>query len=337
MIYLSSSNNDDRRYRSSAYETRYTNERPSLRDRFTSEIPRSPPHPSRFETVDAAYQTGKIDTDAERYGPIRPYEAPYPPAGFSTDYQGPMERARTRYRVDTDEYSRRRAETDAEIDAYTGQRVDGRRKVASHSRPTGLSYPEYYDRSRYNVHPESPENSEFDGDGPDIVSQLLLEWTPTEPGVQEENERETHKEGIKVRRDQDLGSIRHGDLGFEKGGNITTPQLGKRQSQTRPAPMVESPKTLSDTDEEGISRLTKEQSIHQKKAEAMEKDADSLKGKTKVSGGFQTREEKFKRPSQTHEPATSTFATQPAWLGQDYAKWFQARRDSSGISRSKLF
>ena len=49
-------------------------------------------------------------------------------------------------------------------------------------------YPEYVDRSRCDIRPEPLNNEGPYGDGPDIVKQLSLEWTPAGPGEQDKEQ-----------------------------------------------------------------------------------------------------------------------------------------------------
>ena len=54
-------------------------------------------------------------------------------------------------------------------------------------------YPEYVDRSRCDIRPEPLNNEGPYGDGPDIVKQLSLEWTPAGPGEQDKEQEEESK------------------------------------------------------------------------------------------------------------------------------------------------
>lgn len=312
----------DRRKHGRKSKVYYTDEHPlrSFTTPYTSYGPRGgpakyvPDMPARsephFDPVAAAYQAGKIDADAERFGPVRHYDDLPPMAVRAPDrpeaeYREVMNRANVRYRGNAEQYAREEQRRRREAEEYSGRQV--------YEPPLPPKYPEYHDRSRYDVRAEPRGSEAEDDDGQELVKQLLLEWTPGGLG-----ENDTPKEdNIKIPSVR--GSSHQDDMRpnpFKNWGTTAQP-IVRNPDLAQPRSLVDSPVEYAQSYNEDFDE---EELLKNQDGDSKEKGKDTgpQKGKGKATAEtHQDSEEPSARPRQS---STTTSATKPVWLDRDYAR-----------------
>lgn len=311
-------NTDERSSRPYAYSSAPFEPFDSRPRRYIPEINRPATVYDTMDPVAAAYQAGKTDQEAAISGHLRSYDPSAPravaaPQRSQAEYQEAMNRASERYRLNTEEYGRQ----EQRRRDFQGPRHQ--RAPRSYFRPSTPVYPEYYDRSRYDVRAGQVSSKIADDDGPDIVKQLLLEWTPAEA------EERTEDENSKTKISSDSDSNHSDDIRSNIASIAATPSRGRSRSLAHPVTLGYSrvDYAQSNNERQNDIYLPKEKS-NDTDSHRKARNTDSSKGKETAVPAPTTEPSKSEADKSKEFSAlprrSSTTTTQPAWLDRDYAR-----------------